>query len=26
MGLEWPRERKLQVGVGDRSFVLRGAF
>jgi hypothetical protein len=26
MGLEWPRERRLAIGVGDRSFVLRGAF
>jgi len=26
MGLEWPRERQLALGVGDRSVSLRGAF
>lgn len=26
MGLEWPRERQVAVGFGDRSVSLRGAF
>ncbi|HEX6245159.1 MAG TPA: hypothetical protein VFZ61_29760 [Polyangiales bacterium] len=26
MGLEWPRERRVAFGVGDRSLFVRGAF
>jgi hypothetical protein len=26
MGLEWPRERRLAFGIGDKSVSLRGAF